>query len=53
LVPRPGVVELEVTAPRTRRAIGLAWAAGRPLTPPARTFRDFVLSRRGRLLQHD
>ncbi|MFF2547793.1 LysR family transcriptional regulator [Kitasatospora sp. NPDC058063] len=53
LVPRPGVVELEVTAPRTRRAIGLAWAAGRPLAPPARTFRDFVLSRRGRLLQHD
>ncbi|MGW1175904.1 LysR family transcriptional regulator [Kitasatospora sp. NPDC002543] len=53
LVPRPGVVELEVTAPRTRRAIGLAWAAGRPLTPPARAFRDFVLSRRGRLVQHD
>ncbi|MFJ3218612.1 LysR family transcriptional regulator [Kitasatospora sp. NPDC086801] len=53
LVPRPGVVELEVTAPRTRRAIGLAWAAGRPLTPPVAAFRDFVLSRRGRLLQHD
>ncbi|WP_380278924.1 LysR substrate-binding domain-containing protein [Kitasatospora purpeofusca] len=53
LVPRPGVVELEVTAPRTRRAIGLAWAAGRPLTPPAAAFRDFVLSRRGRLLAHD
>ncbi|MFF3074759.1 LysR family transcriptional regulator [Kitasatospora sp. NPDC057936] len=53
LVPRPGVVELEVTAPRTRRAIGLAWAAGRPLTPPVRAFRDFVLSRRGRLLEHD
>lgn len=48
-----GVVELEVTAPRTRRAIGLAWAAGRPLTPPVAAFRDFVLSRRGRLLQHD
>ncbi|MFG2818951.1 LysR family transcriptional regulator [Kitasatospora sp. NPDC048365] len=53
LVPRPGVVELEVTAPRTRRAIGLAWVAGRPLTPPATAFRDFVLSRRGRLLDHD
>ncbi|MEU9127345.1 LysR family transcriptional regulator [Kitasatospora sp. NPDC048540] len=53
LVPRPGVVELEVTAPRTRRAIGLAWAAGRPPTPPVAAFRDFVLSRRGRLLDHD
>ncbi|TWE17700.1 transcriptional regulator [Kitasatospora atroaurantiaca] len=53
LVPRPGVVELEVTAPRTRRAIGLAWVTGRPLTPPAAAFRDFVLSRRGRLLDHD
>ncbi|MFJ2192518.1 LysR family transcriptional regulator [Kitasatospora sp. NPDC087861] len=53
LVPRPGVVELEVTAPRTRRAIGLAWAAGRPPTPPVAAFRDFVLSRRGRLLHHD
>ncbi|WP_354640930.1 LysR family transcriptional regulator [Kitasatospora camelliae] len=53
LVPRPGVVELEVTAPRTRRAIGLAWVAGRPLTPPVAAFRDFVLSRRGRLLDHD
>lgn len=53
LVPRPGVVELEVTAPRTRRAIGLAWVAGRPLTPPTAAFRDFVLSRRGRLLAPD
>jgi DNA-binding transcriptional LysR family regulator len=53
LVPRPGVVELEVTAPRTRRAIGLAWVAGRPLTAPVAAFRDFVLSRRGRLLDHD
>ncbi|MGK4581192.1 LysR family transcriptional regulator [Kitasatospora sp. HPMI-4] len=53
LVPRPGVVELEVTAPRTRRAIGLAWVAGRPLTAPTAAFRDFVLSRRGRLLDHD
>ncbi|WP_371497449.1 LysR family transcriptional regulator [Kitasatospora sp. NBC_00374] len=53
LVARPGVVELEVTAPRTRRAIGLAWVAGRPLTPPVAAFRDFVLSRKGRLLEHD
>ncbi|KJK55169.1 LysR family transcriptional regulator [Saccharothrix sp. ST-888] len=53
LVPRPGVVELEVTAPRTRRAIGLAWVTGRPLTPPVAAFRDFVRSRRGRLLDHD
>ncbi|MFF2626416.1 LysR family transcriptional regulator [Kitasatospora griseola] len=53
LVPRPGVVELEVTAPRTRRAIGLAWHATRPLTPPAAAFRDFVLSRRGSILAHD
>ncbi len=53
LVPRPGVVDLEVTAPRTRRAIGLAWVTGRPLTAPAEAFRDFVLSRRGRLLEHD
>jgi len=53
LVPRPGVVELEVTAPRTRRAIGLAWVNGRPLTPPVAAFRDFVVSRRGRLLDHD
>lgn len=53
LVPRPGVVELEVTSPRTRRAIGLAWVTNRPLTPPVAAFRDFVLSRRGRLLDHD
>ncbi|MFB7662400.1 LysR family transcriptional regulator [Kitasatospora sp. NPDC056138] len=53
LVPRPGVVELEVTAPRTRRAIGLAWVTGRPLTPPVAAFLDFVRSRRGRLLDHD
>lgn len=52
LVPRPGVVELAVTAPRTRRAIGLAWVTGRPLPPPAEAFRDFVLARRGRLLDH-
>ena len=53
LVPRPGVAELDVTAPRTRRAIGLAWMAGHPVTPPVAAFRDFVLARRGRLLDHD
>nr|WP_245984471.1 LysR family transcriptional regulator [Streptomyces tateyamensis] len=52
LAPRPGVVDLTVTAPRTRRVIGLAWLAGRPLTAPAAAFRDFALSRRGRLLDH-
>ncbi|MGF1427422.1 LysR family transcriptional regulator [Kitasatospora sp. LaBMicrA B282] len=51
-VPRPGVVDLAVTAPRTRRAIGLAWVTGRPLPAPAAAFREFVLSRRGRLLDH-
>lgn len=48
--PRPGVVDLTVTAPRTRRAIGLAWVTGRPLAAPAEAFREFVLSRRGQLL---
>ncbi|GAA1954967.1 LysR family transcriptional regulator [Kitasatospora viridis] len=52
LMPRPGVVDLAVTAPRTRRAIGLAWLAGRRLPTPAEAFRDFVLARRGRLLEH-
>ncbi|MFF0392047.1 hypothetical protein ACFYS8_25660 [Kitasatospora sp. NPDC004615] len=49
----PGAVELEVTALRTRRFLGLAWHATRPLTPPAAAFRDFVLSRRGSILAHD
>ncbi|GGO52272.1 transcriptional regulator [Streptomyces daqingensis] len=49
-VPRPGVRELAVSAPRAVREIGLAWAAGRPDTPPVAAFRDFLLSRRGRLL---
>ena len=53
LVPRPGVVELEVTAPRTRRAIGLAWPAGRPLTPPVGGVPGLRARRRGRLLEHD
>ncbi|MFJ8695184.1 LysR family transcriptional regulator [Streptomyces roseolilacinus] len=49
-VPRPGVVELTVTAPRAVREIGVAWQAGRPDTPPVAAFKKFLLSRRGRLL---
>ncbi|WP_181768867.1 LysR family transcriptional regulator [Streptomyces albidus (ex Kaewkla and Franco 2022)] len=49
-VPRPGVRELTVTAPRAVREIGLAWLAGRPDTPPVAAFKAFLLSRRGRLL---
>ncbi|MEU0743445.1 LysR substrate-binding domain-containing protein [Streptomyces sp. NPDC006134] len=49
-VPRPGVAELTVTAPRAVREIGVAWLAGRPDTPPVAAFKKFLLSRRGRLL---
>lgn len=49
-VPRPGVRELAVTAPRAVREIGVAWLAGRPDTPPVAAFKSFLLSRRGRLL---
>ncbi|GAA3221201.1 LysR family transcriptional regulator [Streptomyces thermocoprophilus] len=49
-VPRPGVVELTVTAPRAVREIGVAWPAGRPDTPPVAAFKRFLLSRRGNLL---
>jgi DNA-binding transcriptional LysR family regulator len=49
-VPRPGVVELTVTAPRAVREIGVAWLAGRPDTPPVAAFTRFLLSRRGQLL---
>jgi DNA-binding transcriptional LysR family regulator len=49
-VPRPGVRELTVTAPRAVREIGVAWLAGRPDTPPVAAFKSFLLSRRGRLL---
>ncbi|WP_406283193.1 LysR family transcriptional regulator [Embleya sp. NBC_00896] len=48
--PRPGTVELAVTAPRAFRTIGLAWVPGRPETAPVRLFREFVLGRRGSLL---
>ncbi|MFW6694705.1 LysR family transcriptional regulator [Streptomyces sp. MAR4 CNX-425] len=49
-VPRPGVVELHVTAPRAVREIGVAWVAGRQETPPVAAFRRFLLGRRGELL---
>jgi DNA-binding transcriptional LysR family regulator len=48
--PRPGVVELTVTAPRAAREIGVAWLEGRPDTPPVAAFKKFLLSRRGSLL---
>ncbi|SOE30011.1 transcriptional regulator [Streptomyces sp. OK228] len=49
-VPRPGVVELTVTAPRAVREIGVAWLDGHPDTPPVAAFKKFLLSRRGHLL---
>ncbi|MFF4981603.1 LysR family transcriptional regulator [Streptomyces sp. NPDC001046] len=49
-VPRPGVVELTVTAPRAVREIGVAWLEGHPDTPPVAAFKRFLLSRRGSLL---
>ncbi|GAA2915271.1 LysR family transcriptional regulator [Streptomyces thioluteus] len=51
-VPRPGVVELAVTAPRAVREIGVAWLDGHPDTPPVAAFKRFLLSRRGQLLLH-
>ena len=49
-VPRPGVVELTVTAPRAVREIGVAWLDGQPDTKPVAAFKKFLLSRRGNLL---
>lgn len=49
-VPRPGVRELTVTAPRAVREIGVAWMAGHPDPEPVAAFKRFLLSRRGRLL---
>ncbi|MGW2562979.1 LysR family transcriptional regulator [Streptomyces sp. NPDC001514] len=49
-VPRPGVVELTVTAPRAVREIGVAWLDGHPDTAPVAAFKKFLLSRRGNLL---
>ncbi|MGW7405031.1 LysR family transcriptional regulator [Streptomyces sp. NPDC054833] len=48
--PRPGVVELTVTAPRAVREIGVAWLDGHPDTPPVAAFKRFLLSKRGNLL---
>ncbi|MFI6344464.1 LysR substrate-binding domain-containing protein [Streptomyces sp. NPDC050560] len=49
-VPRPGVAELTVTAPRAVREIGVAWLDGRTDAPPVAAFKAFLLSRRGRLV---
>ncbi|GFH35993.1 LysR family transcriptional regulator [Streptomyces pacificus] len=49
-VPRPGVAELTVTAPRAIREVGVAWLDGHPDTPPVAAFKKFLLSRRGNLL---
>lgn len=49
-VPRPGVVELTVTGQRAVREIGVAWLEGHPDTPPVAAFKQFLLSRRGKLL---
>ncbi|MEV5339817.1 LysR family transcriptional regulator [Streptomyces sp. NPDC052676] len=49
-VPRPGVAELTVTAPRAVREIGVAWMAGSVDTPPVAAFKKFLLSRKGTLL---
>ncbi|MFD9213757.1 LysR family transcriptional regulator [Streptomyces sp. NPDC059544] len=49
-VPRPGVVELTVTAPRAVREVGVAWLDGHVDTPPVAAFKKFLLSRRGNLL---
>lgn len=49
-VPRPGVAELTVTAPRAVREIGVAWLDGHVDTPPVAAFKKFLLSRRGQLL---
>ncbi|MFI8184937.1 LysR family transcriptional regulator [Actinacidiphila glaucinigra] len=50
LVPRPGVVELTVTAPRAAREIGVAWLGGHADTAPVAAFKKFLLGRRGQLL---
>ncbi|MYS60675.1 LysR family transcriptional regulator [Streptomyces sp. SID5468] len=50
LLPRPGVAELAVTAPRAARQIGVAWLAGHHDTRPVAAFKRFLLARRGRLL---
>lgn len=51
-VPRPGVRELSVTAPRAVREIGVAWLAGHPDTRPVADFKSFLLGRRGQVAGH-
>lgn len=41
----PGVVEIPLTEPRTRRTIGVVWARDRTLTAPARALLAFVRGR--------
>ncbi len=48
--PRPDVVALDVTAPRTTRTIALVWLADHAYPAPVSAFRDAVLGYRGRLL---
>jgi DNA-binding transcriptional LysR family regulator len=45
--PPAGTVEVPLS-PRAHRTIGLVWAAGRPLAPAARTFRDFAVRQKKR-----
>lgn len=49
-VPRPGVAELDLTGPRARREIGLAWPSAPHPTPPVAAFTSFLLARKGSLL---
>ena len=42
----PGAVEVQL-APAASREIVLVWAAGRPLAPAARAFREFAIARAG------
>ncbi|MEO3754195.1 LysR family transcriptional regulator [Streptomyces sp. B6B3] len=47
-VPRPGVTDLAVSAPRAVREIGVAWLAGHPDSRPVADFKRFLLGGRGR-----
>lgn len=47
---RPDVREIPVAAPRAARTIALAWPRGRAETPATAVFREFLLTRAGRLL---
>ncbi len=49
-IPRPGVAEIPVSAPRAARDIAVAWLAGHADTPPVAAFKRFLLARRGHLL---